>query len=508
MSIRSRLLNSNNIRIGAMLSYILVIINAVYGLVISPFIIGKLGTVEYGVYKTIASLSSSLMVLDLGLGGMVTRYIAAYIAEKKNGKIEKFISMAIGECSLLIIIISLICVVLYLLLPAIYEEGLDDQQIILAQQLFGILTINMCCHIVENLLNGIIAGFNRFVFANSLKLIRVIVRIVLTVLILTFYKSSFVLVIIDLFLTLCLIVSEYIYVRWNLRIGVRISLRGWDKVVFFESFRYTGLLFLTSIAAQVNSNLDNVVIGAEQGADFVTVYSMGLIVFAMFENLSTAISGVMLPTVTNALAEDETGSKVKKIVVSAGRIQFMLLGAVFVGFVVLGRDFVELWLGQGYQDVYYIVLILMAPALLELCVNVCLSILRAKKILGFRTGILSACTVLNAFITIVGVRLYGYYAAAVGTGASFLIGSVIIMNIYYYKKLGFNMVEIYRQIFGRIWICVIIAGFFTCISSKFIRGTWLAFIVNVMVFGIVYLLTLYFFGLNNSEKNIIKRRKK
>ncbi len=504
MKIQSKLLNSNNIRVGALLSYILVIINAVYGLAITPFIIGKLGTAEYGVYKTIAALSSSLMVLDLGLGGTVTRYVSTYIAEKNNIKIEKFVSMAIGEGSILIIIISAVCAVLYFLLPMIYAKGLDADQIILAQKLFIILSVNICCHIAENLLNGIISGFNRFVFANSLKLIRVVVRIILTIVVLTIYRSAFTLVILDLLLTIFLMISEYSYIRRNLKITVRISFRGWDRAVFAESFRYTGLLFLTSIAAQVNSNLDNVVIGAEQGADFVTVYSMGLVVFAMFENLSTAISGVMLPTVTNALVEDVTGLKVKEIVISAGRIQFMILGAAFVGFIVLGKTFVNLWLGEEYQDVYIIVLILIAPSLLELCVNICLSILRAKNILGFRTVILSGCTAFNAIITVIGVKLYGYFAAAIGTGVSFLLGSVVIMNIYYYRKLRFNMIEIYRRIFERVWLCIIVAGFTTWIASQYIGGTWVTFIFDVLIFGVIYLSTLFFWGFNSSEKNKIK----
>ena len=66
----------------------------------------------------------------------------------------------------------------------------------------------------------------------------------------------------------------------------------------------------------------------------------------------------------------------------------MLLGAIFTGFFFFGKEFVFLWMGDGFDDVYYLAIILMAPAMLELCINVCLSILRAKNKHGFRTAVL------------------------------------------------------------------------------------------------------------------------
>ena len=145
----------------------------------------------------------------------------------------------------------------------------------------------------------------------------------------------------------------------------------------------------------------------------------------------------------------------------------------------------------------------MAPALLELCVNVCLAVLRAKNMLKFRTLVLFGSTIMNAIVTVVGVILFNYYAAAVGTALSFIIGSVIIMNIYYYKKLNFNMIRIYARIFSRIWICLILSGAAIWASSRFLSGSWLMFILNVLIFCAVYFGTLVLFGFNKDEKKSI-----
>lgn len=490
----------NNVKLGVFFSYTLIILNSIYGLVITPYILGILGTVEFGVYKTIASLSSSLMVLDLGIGGTATRYIAQYIADKKSEKEPLFISMILGEALIIIIFIVAVCVGIFFCIPIIYKTGLDSEQMALAKTLFVILAFNMCLHVAENVMNGIISGHNRFIVGNGLKLVRMILRIGLTFLILNVVRSSIVLVTIDLVLTVALLIAEIYYVKKELEVPIKVSFGNWDKKLFRESFRYTGLLFLTSIAAQVNSNLDNVVIGAELGASYVAVYSMALIVFAMFENLSTAISGVMLPTITNSLSVDPSGKDAMNLVIAAGRIQFIILGATLGGFIVLGKDFINLWLGESYRDAYVVALLLMVPSLLELCVNVCLSILRAKNKLVFRTAVIFIMTILNALITVLGVKVYGYYAAAIGTGISFLIGSVLIMNIYYYKTLQFNMIKVYIKIFSKSWICILLSVISSMFVSWHINGTWLNLVINIMVFCLVYFGSLMLFGFNKNEK--------
>ncbi|MBQ3604049.1 MAG: polysaccharide biosynthesis protein [Clostridia bacterium] len=493
----------NEVKWGAIISYLLIVFNSLYGFLIVPYILSSLGDVEYGVYKTISSLSSALMVLDLGLGGTTMRYIAKFKSDSQRDRIESFISMALGEGSIIGVVLIAVSVIIYCLIPSIYSEGLSGNEIELAKKLFIILSVNMLFHIFENVLNGIISGHNKFTFANGMKLIRIFMRILILFVVFSFVKSSIALVLIDLFLTFFQIIVELIYIRAKLKTKIRLSFKGWDKEVFQESFKYTILLFITTIAAQVNNNLDNVVIGAIRGAAFVSVYSIGLLIFGMFEQLSTALSGVMLPTVTNILKSDNDGSKIEKTIVQIGRIQFMLLGAALIGFVILGKQFISLWLGDNYFDAYNITLILMVPALLELCVNVCLSVLRAKNMLGFRTGVLLATTIMNAIITVVGVKLFGYYAAAIGTALSFLVGSVIIMNIYYYKKFSFKMLKIYKKIFSGTWLCLLISGGAIWISSRFLNEGWFAFALNIVVFCIAYVTSMLLFGFKKDEKKNI-----
>lgn len=356
----------------------------------------------------------------------------------------------------------------------------------------------MFFYVFENVINGVITGCNRFQFGNGIKVIRLLTRIILIALLLAAYSSSVILVLIDLGITIVFILIEVFYVTRILHIKPKYS--HWDRALFIESGKYTLLMFLTSIAAQVNNNLDNIIIGAVSGPELVSVYSMGLLIFGMYENLSTSVSGVMLPTVTNILEKDKSGTSIQQFVVKAGRIQFLLLGAAVVGFACVGKDFILLWLGTGYEDVYIITLILMIPSLFELCVNVCLSVLRAKNKLGFRTIVLFASTLLNGIIMVIAVKNWSYIGAAYGTATSFIIGSLIVMNLYYYKVLHLPMLKIYKGITKGIWLCLIVAGVALYVASRYINGGWIPLIINVLIFCLIYGCTLLLFGLSSAKK--------
>lgn len=494
-------MGNEQVKTGVILSYILIILNTVYGLFITPYMIGQLGTSEYGVYKTISSLSSSLMVLDLGIGSTVMRFVAKYRATKNEKCIPNFVAMSLIQAVALSGVILAIGMVVFFSIKPVYSGTFSAAELQTAQILFCILLLNMVLYVFENVINGVITGSNRFRFGNGIKVIRLLLRVFLIVSFLAVWSSSIVLVLIDLSMTIASIIVEITYAKRVLHVTPKLS--QWDRTLFFESGKYTILMFLTSIAAQVNNNLDNVIIGAISGPALVTVYSMGLLIFGMYENLSTSVSGVMLPTVTNLLEEDKSGEKLERFIVRVGRIQFLLLGAAVVGFACIGRDFINIWLGAGYEDVYAITLILMVPSLFELCVNVCLSILRARNKLAFRTCTLFASTLLNAIVTVLAVKYWSYIGAAFGTAASFIIGSLIVMNIYYYKELHLPMLKIYRGITKGIWLCLVIAGFALFLVSRRINGGWGALIVDIVIFCIVYGIMLLAFGLSKEEKSSI-----
>lgn len=488
------------IKSGVLLSYALILINTIYGLLVTPYILKYVGESAYGVYKSVSSISASLAVMDLGLGTTMTRYMARYHATGEKDKAENFAGMVMIQFLVLALVILVIGIGALVLLPSLYSETFSDAELGLARQLLCILVLNMLLRMFENLLFGILSGHERFRFSNSLKLINVILKFALIMILLPFVKNVKLVVLSETLLVTCTIVIFVIYIGSVLHIVPK--LKKWDMTLFKESFGYTALMFIQSVTVQFNGNVDNVLIGAQQGAVFVTVYSMALTIFGMYENLSGSVANVMLPKITKQVVGGNNSSELQRTVEKAGRYQFLLLAAALGGFISLGKDFYKLWLGDSFADCYYLVLMLIIPVTFPMIQNVALSILRAENKMIYRTVTLAVSCICNVIITFLGIKIWGYWGAAVGTACATIL-NLIMMNAYYRKVLHFNIMRLFFNIMKGILPAAFIATITTLIVHNMFYGTWISFIVNATVFLTAYVITLLLFGLRQEEKLMI-----
>ncbi|PWM20829.1 MAG: hypothetical protein DBX97_03055 [Collinsella tanakaei] len=491
---------------GIVLSYILIIFNAIYGLLITPFIVDKIGVGSYGVYKTIASLGSSLMIIDLGLGNTIQRYVAKYIADKEDKrKIGNFISMTFLEGGILSCVAIGVCVAVYFNLDAIFSKGFSSSEIDLAKNMFAILSVTIVAHIFENILNGVITGYNKFVVANGIKLFRLILRLFFTYVGLIVWKSPILLVSLDLILVFVLIICESFYIRFKL--NQKLAFISFDVAIFKESIVYSFFMLIASFVSQINAELGNVFIGAYFGAVEVAIYSTALTIYMMFAQIGSAVSGVMLPKVTKLLKQEN--SHIEEYVIKVGRIQFMLIGAALGAFITLGKPFVAIWMGEEFLDAYYITIILMIPTIFEICINVCLAVLRATNKLKFRTVVLVGILVFNVLMAIFAVPKWGYYTMAIATAFSYFVGHVIIMGFYYKKQFSFSPIRAYGKIFSRTWICILLSSIGSYIVSFAFQTNSFKFFFGAVAFVMFYVMMLLIFLPKNEKQkiyNIIKRR--
>ncbi len=496
----------SEVKWGALLSYLLIFINSIYGLIISPYVLGTIGASEYGVYKTIGSLTSTISVMELGLGGTMQKFLAQYRAQKDQRRCFNFSAMCMMFAGALACVMALIGGGLFFTLEPTYGATFSAGELARAKQIYLVLIAYVSLHIFENVFFGVIAGYNRFIFSNSVKVTAILVRILLYFVVLPVFRNALAIVLISLALELAIIAVEYVYIRF--RLGHRIKFCFWDKTAFKEAFSYTILLFIQSLIIQFNGNIDNIVIGAVIGTSAVTVYSFAIQIFNMYEQCATSVSGVLLPSVTNMIYNGATAKDLEALVVKYGRVQWAVLGAALGGFICLGREFFGLWLGKGFEDCYYLALILMIPVTFPLIVNVCLSILKAKNLLGFRTAALAYSMVLNAVLTVIGTRIWGYWAAAIGTAISTVVGSVISLNIYYKVKLGMNVFRLYLKIFHRITPCILLACVPAWLLGGVWSGSWLSFFAKAAVYVAVYgaAMAMDYFLFNKKRTSVLKKR--
>jgi len=105
-------------------------------------------------------------------------------------------------------------------------------------------------------------------------------------------------------------------------------------------------------------------------------------------------------------------------------------------------------------------------------------------------------------MTIPLAKLYGGIGCAVATSAALFIGNVIIINIYYHKKLGIDIIAFIKEILS-MTLPVLIASGIGVIVNHYIGTTSLIILASkIFVYILIFSIFMWFMGFNNYEKNI------
>lgn len=285
---------------------------------------------------------------------------------------------------------------------------------------------------------------------------------------------------------------------------MRISFRSLQFSLLKELWGFTFFIFLTQIIDQVNWSVDKFLLGRMAGTTAVAVYGIGGQINSLYIQMSTAVSNVFVPKVNRIVAETDDNSELTHLMTRVGRVQILILGLIVMGFVFFGRPFIRLWAGKGYDESYWVAMMLILPVTIPLVQNLGIEIQRAKNMHQARSVVYACLAVGNVVLSIFLIHLWGCVGAAAGTAVAMILGNGLFMNWYYHKRIGLNMVVFWKE------ICAMLPGFavmclFGFAYIRFVRiDGWLLLLISAMVFTVVYAAVMWLLGMNTYEKRLCK----
>lgn len=487
--------------LGVILSYLLIVIDIIVGIVFVPFLLKSLGDNEYGLYKLMMSTASYLSVLDFGIGGTITRYVIKFRTENKRKEEENFLAMGFLIYGILAIFVMVLAAGISLLIPTIYSVSIPAEQFRYAQIIFLLICGHTAVSLFNHAYNGLLLAYEKYTYQKITNIIKVVLRVLLLVFLLLDFGYGIVIALVDLGLSIALIVINAVYSKCRLK--CRIKLHKWDISVAKEAGVFTLAILIQSVINQFNSNVDNIVLGIYVSTAVVAMYSLALQLFNMYCSLSTAVSSIYLPSISRAVFAGESDDEITERIIKPSRIQLAVLLLALTGFVLLGQSFITVWVGDEYMQVYFLGCILMTTATIELSQNTITAILKAKNKLHGKTLILAASTLVNVILTVLLVPVWGTFGAVVGTAFSLVFGYGVALNLYYHFKININMKMYYKKTYGGILTAAILACLAGIPVSMFINTDgWLGFALKAVIYVVIYALAIYLVGLNKDEKQV------
>ena len=397
--------SSKEIKLGAILSYIIIIVNMLIGVLYTPILTAKLGQTEYGLYSLVTSVISYLTILDFGFGNAIIIYTTRYRNKNEKDKEQKLHGMFFIIYSIIGIIAGIIGAILWFNVDNLFGNTMSEEELSTAKILMGILTFNLVATFPLSIFSSIITSYEKFVFSKTLNLIRIILNPIIMLVLLNFGVKSIGLVILVTVLNITTLILNFIYCKTKLNIKLKFGKI--DFKLLKEIMAYSVWIFLNSIMDKINWSLDQFILGIYVGSVAVAIYAVAGQLNQMYMNFSTAISGVLLPKVTKMESNHASDKEFTDIFIKTGRVQYILMALIITGFVLFGKEFIEImWVGPEYSESYIIACILMIPMTIPLIQNVGLNILQAKNKYKFRVIILMIFAVVNVIISIILSQLY------------------------------------------------------------------------------------------------------
>lgn len=493
---------NNQLKIGALLSYLAIALNIVVGLIYTPWIVEQIGQSQYGLY-TLANSLIALFMIDLGLGTATSRYVSKLHADGDEEGVHRFLG-AIYKLYLGIdAVIFTALVVFFFLLDKVYVK-LTPAEL----EQFKVVYVIAAGFNVINFpfvtLNGILTAYEKFI---PLKLADVIYRVLLvsmTIAALIMGYGLYGLVLVHAVAGLLTTVFKLICIK--IQVPVRINFRHTDKSLYKDIFTFSLWATIASLAQRLIFTISPSILGVVSGSAAVAVFGVVVTIEGYTYTITNAINGLFIPKVARLYTEEDASEKISKLLLTVGRFQYALEGLIIVGFAVLGKEFIGLWMGADYLDAYYGLLLVMIPGLFFNALQIAQTAVILKNYMNYNAYITVATGLINVILSFLFSSLWGAIGACVSICIAYLFRAVVF-NIFYQKKMKLDMLTFAKKCYVRMSIPMLIAiGLGFVLAPMIPLGGWLGFVVRGVMVTVLYLVLVFAIGLDDRKAVLNKVR--
>ena len=492
---------TNQRKAGIVLSYISMFFSIIIGLIYVPMLLYFLGKEQYGLYQLMGSLIAYMSVMDFGLSSTIIRYYSRYLALNDEENKSNVLAISAIIYGVITVIVLIVGAVVYFQLDAIFLKSLSLNELSKAKEIYIVMMVNIAITIPSNIFTAVISSHERFIFVRLLTIIQTMLQPFVVIAVM-YYKADVIGVV--LVQTAFNIVTILIKVYYSVyKIKVKIKLYSFNKLLVKEMTIFSFFIFLNMVIDQMYWKTDQLILGIIAGTGAVAVYSIASQLDTYYMNFSYNVNSVFLPQISAIAAKTDNMTEINRVFNKVGRIQYAIMSMILTGFILYGKSFIVFWAGKDFEKAYYMSLIVMIPLLIPLIQSMGIIILQAKNKHSFRSKMYFFIALLNVAISIPLAKLYGGIGCAIGTAIGLIVGNWFIINIYYHKVIGIDIIKFIKEILS-MTLPVVIVVCIGAMTNYYISTTSIIILfIKIIAYICIYSVLMWFMGLNNYEKNII-----
>ena len=489
----------SEIKKGALISYLAVAFNAVAGLLYTPWMISCIGTDNYGLY-TLAISVINFFLIDFGLGEAVSRFLSKYKATGEHDRAEQFLGVAYKLYLVISVIIFVILLGIYLFIDEIYA-GLTASQLVTFKILYAIVAAYSVISFPFLSFDGILISNELFVELNLCTLLQKVSTVALIVIALINGLGVISLVVVNAVTVIVFIMIKLLIIVK--KTDTRISFTTSDKDLIREVASFSGWTTVVHLCGRVIFSIMPSILAAVSNTWEVALFGLASSLEGYVYQVANALGNMFMPKVSKLVSHKGKSAELQNLVEKVGRIQVFIIGLLFVGFISVGRLFIECWVGSSYSALYFCVILLIFPSLLELpqlVANTAVSAIGAMKQKAFAY---LAMAFVNLVLGVVLSKAYGAFGASISICIAYFVRT-LGMDVLYYRIIKLNIARLFKRLYGN-WIVPAAVTYF--VSAAVLRYSslsgWRGFVVSALVVGFLYSILMWQFYLNAEERTLL-----
>lgn len=490
--------NKSPIAKGAVISYISIFVNIVISLVYTPWMINKVGVSDYGLYSLVLAFLSYFM-LDFGLSGTITRFIAKYRAEGREDKVSNMLGITAKVYLIFDTIIFVILFVLYFFLANIFG-GLTPEEIERLKVLYCIAGIFSVLSFLFKPVSGAMIAYEFFVENKLLDLVVRVGTVLLIVVALLLDGNVYHIVFITGAVGFGTAVLRYLI--FTKKSKVRINWKYFEKAELIALFSFSAWILVVQLSQMFRLSLVPTILGIFSNTTEISVFSVGRNLEGMVFTISAALNGLFLPMVTRMVQSGDRKS-IMDLMIRVGRLQLFIIFLIFSGFCVLGEKFIALWVGDTFNASYYVFLFLVFVSVISFTLQIAMDVIYAENQIKHTAMRVLISSLIGVVLSVIVAPKYGALGCAAATGVALVLTQILYVD-FYQRKMGLDMKYFFKNCHLKILPVLIVYTVVAYFVQRLIPNNgWFTLLLSMGVYAVGYLVIVWLFLANNYEKNLV-----
>lgn len=485
-------------------------VGVVVSFFLSPFVVNKLGAAWYGVWAIAAQFVGYLYLMDFGVRESVIRYTSKYVARRNGNALNRVLSAALAIYGVITVLALIVTGMAVWGLPhwfSLEPEFWRDGRIAMA---FTGLTIAQTFFF--NVFNGVVLGLKRWELTNALGIGLNLLRASLIVVSLL-GGGSIVAVAAVTFAVALLggIINAFIALRLLREVSLPFSyvaLRPRHLVALGRRILGYGFyVIVNNVGEKIITATDAIVAGIFLPIQSVTYLAIaGSLVGYLRALLGT--SAQIFNPLASELHTLREGSKLTAAFLLGVKICTLITAPIAASFVILGEEFIGLWMGPEFAGPSSPVLTVLALAAFfsapqYVFSSVLYGMSRHRVIALLRIAEAAA----NLLLSIVLVKTIGLVGIALGTAIPSAIVVMLVLPVIAGRTVGVGVLQFYENAYVRpILATVPFAAAAIWLADAHPAANLLAFFLQIGALVLLFVPCAFIVALNSTERALLLKR--